>query len=93
MPKLFFNDNFAGKAIGIDLFIGKQPYAAFGNSTGDREMLEWSGAGPGARLKMLVYHDDPVREYAYGPAGDCLTPRSAPSPSRLWTKRGPVAGR
>lgn len=69
LPKLFFNDNFAGKAIGIDLFIGKQPYAAFGNSTGDREMLEWSGAGPGARLKMLVYHDDPVREYAYGPAG------------------------
>jgi hypothetical protein len=69
MPKLFFDDDHAGKAIGINLFIGKRPYAAFGNSTGDREMLEWTGAGEGARLKMLVYHDDAQREYAYGPAG------------------------
>ena len=46
----------------------KAPYAAFGNSTGDREMLEWTGAGDGVRLKMLVSHDDPAREYAYGPA-------------------------
>jgi len=69
MPKLFFNCNFDGKVIGIDLFIGKRPYASIGNSTGDRQMLEWAGAGSGARLKMLVYHDDPVREYAYGPAG------------------------
>jgi hypothetical protein len=68
-PKLFFNDNFDGKAIGIDLFIGKRPYAAFGNSTGDREMLEYAGAGNGARLKFLVHHDDAAREYAYGPAG------------------------
>jgi len=69
LPKLFFDDDHAGKAIGIDLFIGKRPYAAFGNSTGDREMLEWTGAGEGARLKMLVHHDDAEREYAYGPAG------------------------
>jgi hypothetical protein len=69
LPKLFFDDDHAGKAIGIDLFIGKRPYAAFGNSTGDQEMLEWTGAGDGARLKMLVYHDDAEREYAYGPAG------------------------
>jgi haloacid dehalogenase-like hydrolase len=68
-PKLFFNDNFDGKAIGIDMFIGKRPYAAFGNSTGDQEMLEYTGSGAGARLKMLVYHDDAAREYAYGPAG------------------------
>jgi phosphoserine phosphatase len=68
LPKLFFDDDHAGKAIGIDLFIGKRPCAAFGNSTGDREMLEWTGAGEGARLKMLVYHDDAQREYAYGPA-------------------------
>jgi phosphoglycolate phosphatase-like HAD superfamily hydrolase len=68
LPKLFFDDDHAGKAIGIDLFIGKRPYAAFGNSTGDREMLEWTGAGQGARLKMLVHHDDAQREYAYGPA-------------------------
>jgi hypothetical protein len=42
--------------------------AAFGNSTGDRQMLEYTKAGSGARLAMLVLHDDAVREYAYGPA-------------------------
>jgi phosphoglycolate phosphatase-like HAD superfamily hydrolase len=67
-PKLFFNDNFGGKAIGINLFIGKRPYAAFGNSTGDQQMEEWTGAGAGLRLMMLVLHDDAQREYAYGPA-------------------------
>jgi phosphoserine phosphatase len=69
LPKLFLDDDHAGKAIGIDLFIGKRPYAAFGNSTGDQQMLEWTSAGDGARLEMLVHHDDPQREYAYGPAG------------------------
>ncbi len=69
LPKLRFDDNNAGKAIGIDVFIGKRPYASFGNSTGDQQMLEWTGAGDRARLKMLVYHDDAEREYAYGPAG------------------------
>jgi len=69
LPKVLFDDDNAGKAIGIDLFIGKRPYAAFGNSTGDEEMLEWTGAGEGARLKMLVHHDDAKREYSYGPAG------------------------
>jgi phosphoglycolate phosphatase-like HAD superfamily hydrolase len=67
-PKLLLNDNFAGKPEGIHLMIGRRPYAAFGNSTGDRQMLEWTGAGAGARLKMLVLHDDAAREYAYGPA-------------------------
>jgi len=69
MPKPFFIDDGDGKAIGINLFIGRRPIAAFGNSDGDREMLEWTGAGSGARLKMLVHHDDEDREYAYGPAG------------------------
>jgi phosphoserine phosphatase len=68
-PKVFFVDDHAGKAIGINLFIGRRPYAAFGNSGGDKEMLEWTQAGGGARLMMLVYHDDAEREYAYGPAG------------------------
>ncbi len=67
-PKLLLNDNDAGKPEGIHLMIGRRPYAAFGNSTGDREMLEWTGAGAGARLKMLLLHDDAEREYAYGPA-------------------------
>ena len=67
-PKLLLNDNDAGKAEGIHLMIGSRPYAAFGNSTGDQQMLEYTGAGNGARWKMLVLHDDAVREYAYGPA-------------------------
>jgi phosphoglycolate phosphatase-like HAD superfamily hydrolase len=67
-PKLLLNDNNAGKPEGIHLMIGRRPYAAFGNSTGDREMLEYTGAGTGARLKMLLLHDDATREYAYGPA-------------------------
>jgi hypothetical protein len=67
-PKVFFIDDGPGKPIGINLFIGKRPYAAFGNSGGDREMLEWTGAGKGKRLMMLVLHDDALREYAYGPA-------------------------
>ena len=67
-PKLLLNDNNAGKVEGIHMMIGRRPYAAFGNSTGDRQMLEWTGAGASARLKMLMLHDDAVREYAYGPA-------------------------
>jgi len=67
-PKLLLNDDNAGKPEGIHLMIGRRPCAAFGNSTGDREMLEYTGAGDGARLMMLVLHDDAQREYAYGPA-------------------------
>jgi phosphoglycolate phosphatase-like HAD superfamily hydrolase len=67
-PKLLLNDNFAGKPEGIHLMIGRRPYAAFGNSTGDRQMLEYTKAGDGDRLAMLVLHDDARREYAYGPA-------------------------
>ena len=57
-PKLLLNDNNAGKPEGIHLMIGRRPYAAFGNSTGDRQMLEYTGAGDGARLTMLLLHDD-----------------------------------
>ena len=46
----------------------RRPFAAFGNSTADQQMLEYTTAGDGARLGMLVLHDDPKREYAYGPA-------------------------
>jgi phosphoglycolate phosphatase-like HAD superfamily hydrolase len=67
-PKLLLNDNDAGKPQGIHLMIGRRPHAAFGNSTGDRQMLEYTKAGDGARLAMLVLHDDAMREYAYGPA-------------------------
>jgi phosphoglycolate phosphatase-like HAD superfamily hydrolase len=66
--RLLVNDNNAGKPESIHLMIGQRPYASFGNSTGDRQMLEYTGGGDGARLMMLVLHDDAQREYAYGPA-------------------------
>ncbi len=67
--KVFLIDDGPGKAVGINLFIGKRPQAAFGNSGGDQQMLEWTQAGDGAHLLMLVHHDDATREYAYGPGG------------------------
>jgi phosphoglycolate phosphatase-like HAD superfamily hydrolase len=67
-PKIVLNDNNAGKPEGIHLMIGRRPVAAFGNSPGDQQMLEYTNAGSGARLAMLVLHDDAKREYAYGPA-------------------------
>jgi phosphoserine phosphatase len=68
-PKPQLNDNDGGKPENINLIIGRRPVAAFGNSTGDRQMLEWTEAGARARLMMLVHHDDAAREFAYGPAG------------------------
>jgi phosphoglycolate phosphatase-like HAD superfamily hydrolase len=68
VPKLLLNDDNAGKPEGIHLVIGRRPVAAFGNSIGDKQMLEYTQAGDGARLAMLVLHDDGKREYAYGPA-------------------------
>jgi hypothetical protein len=67
-PSLLLNDDNAGKVEGIHMMIGRRPHAAFGNSIGDKQMLEYTGAGDGARLMMLVLHDDAEREYAYGPA-------------------------
>jgi hypothetical protein len=66
--KLSLNDDNAGKVAGIYMMIGRRPHAAFGNSSGDQQMLEYTKAGAGARPAMLVLHDDAVREYAYGPA-------------------------
>jgi phosphoglycolate phosphatase-like HAD superfamily hydrolase len=67
-PKLLLNDDKAGKPEGIHMMIGRVPHAAFGNSIGDREMLEYTTVENGTRLGMLVLHDDKEREYAYGPA-------------------------
>jgi hypothetical protein len=66
LPELDFIDDKAGKPVGINSHIGTRPIAAFGNSDGDRQMLEWTQAGGGARLMMLVHHDDAAREWAYG---------------------------
>ena len=68
LPELNFNDNNAGKAIGINQHIGRRPIMAFGNSTGDKEMLQYTQGGSGACFELLVLHDDGVRETAYGPA-------------------------
>ena len=66
LPKIDFIDDKAGKPIGINSHIGRRPIAAFGNSDGDRQMLEWTQARGGAGLMMLVHHDDAEREWAYG---------------------------
>jgi len=68
LPELNFNDNNGGKAVGINQHIGRRPIAAFGNSTGDQQMLQYTQAGSGARFELLVLHDDAVRDFAYGPA-------------------------
>jgi hypothetical protein len=66
LPEINFIDDKTGKPVGINEHIGRRPVAAFGNSDGDQQMLEWTQAGSGARLMMLVHHDDAIREYAYG---------------------------
>jgi phosphoglycolate phosphatase-like HAD superfamily hydrolase len=65
MPKVLFVDDGPGKPEGIDHFLGRRPIFAFGNSDGDKEMLEWTAAGDGLRFMGLVHHTDAVREYAY----------------------------
>ncbi len=68
LPELNFNDDKEGKPVAINQHIGRRPIAAFGNSRGDKEMLEYTQGGSGARFELLVLHDDAAREYAYGPA-------------------------
>ena len=63
--KVEFIDDGPGKPVGINHFIGRRPYFAFGNSDGDQQMLEWTAAGDGLRYMGLVHHTDAVREYAY----------------------------
>ena len=65
LPEAQFVDDKEGKPIGIQTFIGRRPIAAFGNSDGDEQMLEWTTAGSGARLALIVHHDDADREWAY----------------------------
>jgi phosphoglycolate phosphatase-like HAD superfamily hydrolase len=65
LPKVEFIDDGPGKPVGINRFIGRRPYFAFGNSDGDQQMLEWTAAGERARYMGLVHHDDAEREWAY----------------------------
>jgi len=68
LPELNFNDDKGGKPVAINQHIGRRPIMAFGNSDGDREMLEYTQGGSSARFELLLLHDDAAREYAYGPA-------------------------
>jgi hypothetical protein len=65
LPELNFIDDKAGKPVGIHQYIGRRPIAAFGNSDGDLQMLQWTTAGKGARFALIVHHTDADREWAY----------------------------
>jgi len=65
LPELHFVDDKDTKPIAINRFIGQRPILAFGNSDGDFQMLEWTTAGEGRRLGLLVHHTDAEREWAY----------------------------
>jgi hypothetical protein len=65
LPELNFIDDKTGKPVGINQHIGRRPIAAFGNSDGDLQMLQWTAGGSGARFCLLVHHTDAEREWAY----------------------------
>ena len=65
LPEINFIDDKAGKPVGIQMHIGRRPIAAFGNSDGDLQMLQWTTIGPGRRFGLIVHHTDADREYAY----------------------------
>lgn len=75
LPQLNFNNDKAGKPVTIHQHIGRAPLAAFGNSVGDQQMLEYTLGSEGARFGLLVLHDDAVREYACGPVLGMPEPR------------------
>jgi len=88
LPKLNFNDDKADKPVGINQHIGRRPIAAFGNSRGDKEMLEYTQGGSGARFELLVLHDDATREYAYGPALGLPNPKLGAFTQALYDQAG-----
>jgi hypothetical protein len=65
LPEANFIDDKAGKPVGIQMHIGRRPIAAFGNSDGDLQMLEWAKGGGGVRFALIVHHTDAIREWAY----------------------------
>jgi hypothetical protein len=65
LPEIDFIDDKAGKPVGINRHIGRRPIAAFGNSDGDLQMIQWTISGPGPRFALIVHHTDAKREYAY----------------------------
>jgi len=65
LPEIDFLDDKAGKPVAINQYIGRRPIAAFGNSDGDLQMLQWTMAGEGPRFALYVHHTDAAREWAY----------------------------
>ena len=82
--KAEFVDDKQGKPVGINRFIGRRPVFAFGNSSGDRQMLEYTRGGTRTGLAMLVLHDDAEREYDYGPAEGLPDSRVGTFPQSLY---------
>ena len=81
LPALNFNDDKTGKPVGIQMYIGRRPIAAFGHSDDDLQMLEWARAGGGVRLTLLVHHTDAEREWAYAASllsGSSIRPSMSP---------------
>jgi phosphoserine phosphatase len=87
LAELHFIDDNAGKPVGIHEQIGRHPIAAFGNSDGDFEMLEWVTGAPGPRFGLIVHHDDAEREFAYDRNSPCgkLDRALDAAPGRGWT--------
>jgi phosphoglycolate phosphatase-like HAD superfamily hydrolase len=87
LPEVDLVNDGAGKPVGIHQAIGRRPIAAFGNSDGDFEMLEWTTSGRGARLGLLVHHTDATREWAYDRASHigALMRALDEAPTRGWT--------
>lgn len=87
LPEMNFVNDQAGKPVGIRTHIGQRPLAAFGNSDGDFEMLEWTTSGPGLRFGLIVHHTDADREYAYDRASLAgrLDKGLDEAPKRGWT--------
>ena len=85
LPEINFVDDKAGKPVGIQMHIGRRPIAAFGNSDGDLQMLQWTAAGSGSRFCLFVHHTDAEREWAYDR-------QSLDRPSRQGPRRGPGEG-
>ena len=87
LPAINFIDDKAGKPVGIHYHIGRRPIAAFGNSDGDFQMLEWTTSATGARFGLIVHHDDAAREYAYDRASSVgkLDKALSEAAARGWT--------
>jgi hypothetical protein len=86
LPQIELLDDAAGKPVGIHKHIGRRPIAAFGNSDGDLQMLQWATAGPGPRFGLIVHHTDGEREWAYDRAPPIVLDKALDAAkARGWT--------